>query len=70
MYFRLEKKMAPTALSERLKQSVTKDALRSYFAEFISTFFYVFAVVGSSMASSKCARNQLLNLSMVPNVIT
>ncbi|KAK1576601.1 hypothetical protein Q3G72_015203 [Acer saccharum] len=45
--------MAPTALSERLKQSVTKDALRSYFAEFISTFFYVFAVVGSSMASRK-----------------
>ncbi|KAK0598829.1 hypothetical protein LWI29_038357 [Acer saccharum] len=44
--------MAPTALSERLKQSVTKDALRSYFAEFISTFFYVFAVVGSSMAST------------------
>ncbi|KAK4838322.1 hypothetical protein QYF36_012881 [Acer negundo] len=45
--------MAPTALSERLKQSVTKHALRSYLAEFISTFFYVFAVVGSSMASRK-----------------
>ncbi|KAK8990704.1 hypothetical protein V6N11_028669 [Hibiscus sabdariffa] len=35
------------------KQSLTPDALRAYLAEFISTFFYVFAVVGSAMASRK-----------------
>ncbi|KAL5744284.1 hypothetical protein ACOSQ2_027400 [Xanthoceras sorbifolium] len=53
--------MAPTSLSERFKQSVTKDALRSYFAEFISTFFYVFAVVGSSMASRKLMPEMAVN---------
>lgn len=47
-------KMAPTSLTARFKQSVTPASLRAYLAEFISTFFYVFAVVGSAMASSKC----------------
>ncbi|KAK8481656.1 hypothetical protein V6N13_025747 [Hibiscus sabdariffa] len=45
--------MAPASLTSRFKQSVTPDALRAYLAEFISTFFYVFAVVGSAMASRK-----------------
>ncbi|OMO94881.1 Major intrinsic protein [Corchorus capsularis] len=45
--------MAPAMLTARFKQSVTPLALRAYLAEFISTFFYVFAVVGSTMASRK-----------------
>ncbi|XP_050224611.1 probable aquaporin TIP5-1 [Mercurialis annua] len=45
--------MSPTSLRSRFQQSVTRDALRSYLAEFISTFFFVFAAVGSSMASKK-----------------
>ncbi|WCJ36470.1 tonoplast intrinsic protein 5 1 [Euphorbia peplus] len=45
--------MPPTALISRFEQSVTANAWRSYLAEFISTFFYVFAVVGSAMASRK-----------------
>ncbi|CAI0404505.1 unnamed protein product [Linum tenue] len=49
----LIRKMPPLALSSRFRQSITPDALRSYLAEFISTFFFVFAVVGSSMASKK-----------------
>jgi aquaporin TIP len=47
-------KMAPTSLTARFQQSVTPASLRAYLAEFISTFFYVFAVVGSAMASSEC----------------
>ncbi|KAI5594814.1 hypothetical protein POPTR_003G108500v4 [Populus trichocarpa] len=46
-------KMASTSLTARFKQSVTPASLRAYLAEFISTFFYVFAVVGSAMASRK-----------------
>ncbi|KAJ6326966.1 hypothetical protein OIU78_013954 [Salix suchowensis] len=45
--------MAPTSLAARFKQTVTPASLRAYLAEFISTFFYVFAVVGSAMASRK-----------------
>ncbi|XP_065860191.1 probable aquaporin TIP5-1 [Euphorbia lathyris] len=45
--------MPPAALFARFEQSVTAGAWRSYLAEFISTFFYVFAVVGSAMASRK-----------------
>ncbi|KAK8583725.1 hypothetical protein V6N13_109120 [Hibiscus sabdariffa] len=45
--------MAPAFFTSLFKQSVTPDALRAYLAEFISTFFYVFAVVGSAMASRK-----------------
>ncbi|XP_041002790.1 probable aquaporin TIP5-1 [Juglans microcarpa x Juglans regia] len=46
-------KMGPTMLAARLQQSVTPNALRSYLAEFISTFFFVFAVLGSAMSSRK-----------------
>lgn len=46
-------KMAPTSLAFRCRQSITPTAIRSYVAEFISTFFYVFSVVGASMASRK-----------------
>ncbi|KAF5747944.1 Tonoplast intrinsic protein 5.1 [Tripterygium wilfordii] len=49
--------MAPTSLSSRFQQSVTPNALRSYLAEFISTFLYVFSVVGSTMASQKMMIN-------------
>ncbi|KAE8688138.1 putative aquaporin TIP5-1 [Hibiscus syriacus] len=45
--------MAAASFTSRFKQSVTAGALRAYLAEFISTFFYVFAVVGSAMASRK-----------------
>ncbi|XP_030463406.2 probable aquaporin TIP5-1 [Syzygium oleosum] len=45
--------MAPTALATRFGESVTANAFRSYLAEFISTFFYVLAVVGSAMSSRK-----------------
>lgn len=45
--------MAPASLTARFDQSVTPSALRAYLAEFISTFFYVFAVVGSAMSSSE-----------------
>ncbi|PON56287.1 Major intrinsic protein [Parasponia andersonii] len=43
--------MARTSLAARFEQSISLNALRSYIAEFISTFFYVFAVVGSTMSS-------------------
>ncbi|XP_031383400.1 probable aquaporin TIP5-1 [Punica granatum] len=45
--------MAPSALAARFGESVTKSALRSYLAEFISTFFFVIAAVGSAMSSRK-----------------
>ncbi|XP_057952023.1 probable aquaporin TIP5-1 [Malania oleifera] len=47
--------MAPntTSFSARFGQSFAPAALRSYLAEFISTFLFVLAVVGSSMASRK-----------------
>ncbi|GFY92329.1 tonoplast intrinsic protein 5;1 [Actinidia rufa] len=41
------------SLTCRLEHSVKPDALRSYLAEFISAFFFVFAAVGSAMASRK-----------------
>lgn len=59
--------MASTTLTARFNQSVTKEALRSYLAEFISTFFYVFAVVGSAMASSQYPEQfelELLNFNL------
>ncbi|PIA50281.1 hypothetical protein AQUCO_01300787v1 [Aquilegia coerulea] len=49
--------MATTTLNDRLKQSITPTALRSYLAEFISTFIFVFAVVGSTMSSQKMLPN-------------
>ncbi|KAC1852110.1 hypothetical protein FH972_027156 [Carpinus fangiana] len=45
--------MGPTMLAVRFQHSVAPNALRSYLAEFLSTFFYVFAVVGSAMSSRK-----------------
>ncbi|KAF7824845.1 putative aquaporin TIP5-1 [Senna tora] len=45
--------MAPSSLSSRFHDSLTRQAFRSYLAEFISTFFYVFLVIGSSMSSRK-----------------
>ncbi|XP_028097719.1 probable aquaporin TIP-type RB7-5A [Camellia sinensis] len=41
------------SLTSRLEHAVKPDALRAYLAEFISTFLYVFAAVGSAMASRK-----------------
>ncbi|GLT39810.1 hypothetical protein SLA2020_139800 [Shorea laevis] len=46
-------KMAPALFMDRFRPSITPIALRSYLAEFISTFFYVFSVIGSAMASRK-----------------
>ncbi|KAL6131838.1 hypothetical protein ACLB2K_070211 [Fragaria x ananassa] len=45
--------MARIALAARFQQVISPNALRSYLAEFISTFFFVFAVVGSMMSSRK-----------------
>ncbi|XP_026454213.1 probable aquaporin TIP5-1 [Papaver somniferum] len=39
------------SLHDRLKHSINRTALRSYLAEFISTFLFVFVVIGSIMAS-------------------
>ncbi|XP_028786827.1 probable aquaporin TIP5-1 [Neltuma alba] len=41
------------AFTSRFQDSLTRTALRAYLAEFISTFFYVFAVIGSGMSSRK-----------------
>ncbi|XP_073119777.1 probable aquaporin TIP5-1 [Henckelia pumila] len=41
------------SLGSRLQHSITPFALRSYLAEFISTFIFVFAAVGSTMASRR-----------------
>ncbi|KAL2555898.1 putative aquaporin TIP5-1 [Forsythia ovata] len=41
------------SLKSRLEHSVTPIALRSYLAEFISTFLFVFAAVGATMSSRK-----------------
>ncbi|PWA88489.1 tonoplast intrinsic protein 5,1 [Artemisia annua] len=40
-------------LSTRLEHSITSAALRSYLAEFLSTFFFVFAATGSAMSARK-----------------
>ncbi|XP_074318972.1 putative aquaporin TIP5-1 [Silene latifolia] len=46
--------MAPrTTFIVAFQQSVTSKALRSYLAEFISTFIYVFVAAGSAMSSRK-----------------
>ncbi|XP_010264349.1 PREDICTED: probable aquaporin TIP5-1 [Nelumbo nucifera] len=49
--------MALTMVGTRLEQSVTPTALRSYLAEFISTFLFVFASVGSTISSRKLMPN-------------
>ncbi|KAF9615528.1 hypothetical protein IFM89_024155 [Coptis chinensis] len=48
-----DKMASSTTLKIQFQQSFTPNALRSYLAEFISTFIFVFAVVGSTMASQK-----------------
>lgn len=45
--------MASTTLASRFRQYFTPNALRTYLAEFISTFLFVCAAVGSSMSSRK-----------------
>ncbi|CAN8278060.1 unnamed protein product [Cochlearia groenlandica] len=45
--------MISTTLSSKFQGSVTMNALRCYVSEFISTFFFVIASVGSIMASRK-----------------
>ncbi|OVA03187.1 Major intrinsic protein [Macleaya cordata] len=42
-----------TTLTDRFAHSVTPSALRSYLAEFISTFLFVFVAIGSTMSSRK-----------------
>ncbi|XP_055828484.1 probable aquaporin TIP5-1 [Solanum dulcamara] len=41
------------SLASRLQHSVTPNALRSYLAEFLSTFFFVFAAAGAAMSTRK-----------------
>ncbi|XP_057456898.1 probable aquaporin TIP5-1 [Lotus japonicus] len=55
--------MAPSSMTvtSRFHDSVTRNALRSYLAEFISTFFFVILVVGSGMASRKLMPDASLN---------
>ncbi|XP_019412740.1 PREDICTED: probable aquaporin TIP5-1 [Lupinus angustifolius] len=48
-------------ISSRFHDSITKSAFRSYLAEFISTFFFVLLVVGSSMSSRKMMPDAILN---------
>ena len=53
VYLLLRSQMAPSSaiVTSRFHESITRHALRSYLSEFISTFFYVFLVVGSGMSS-------------------
>ncbi|KAJ1411925.1 Major intrinsic protein [Sesbania bispinosa] len=55
--------MAPSSVTvtARFHESVTRNALRSYLAEFISTFFYVIVVVGSGMSSRKLMPDASVN---------
>lgn len=47
--------MAPSSVTvtvtSRFHESVTRNALRSFLSGFISTFFYVFLVIGAGMSS-------------------
>ncbi|XP_061353435.1 probable aquaporin TIP5-1 [Gastrolobium bilobum] len=55
--------MGPSSVNvtSRFHESVTRNAFRSYLAEFISTFFYVLVVVGSGMSSRKLMPDASLN---------
>ncbi|KAJ1418507.1 Major intrinsic protein [Sesbania bispinosa] len=55
--------MAPSSVTvtARFHESITRNALRSYLAEFISTFFYVIVVVGSGMSSRKLMPDASVN---------
>ncbi|KAG5558359.1 hypothetical protein RHGRI_008326 [Rhododendron griersonianum] len=58
------------SLTSRLEHSVTPDALRSYLAEFISTFIFVFATVGSVMSSRKMVPDAAIDpSSLIVNAI-
>ncbi|WVZ04144.1 hypothetical protein V8G54_024950, partial [Vigna mungo] len=59
----LQSQMAPSSaiVTSRFHESITRHALRSYLSEFISTFFYVFLVVGSGMSSRKLMPDASLN---------
>ncbi|KAL7147582.1 hypothetical protein ABFS83_06G117200 [Erythranthe nasuta] len=48
------------SLKSRLDHSITPIALRSYLAEFISTFLFVFASVGAAMSSRKMIADSAL----------
>ncbi|KAL5547334.1 hypothetical protein UlMin_007021 [Ulmus minor] len=48
--------MARTTLGARFGQSITLNALQSYIVEFISTFFFFFAVVGYIIHVKSCGR--------------
>ncbi|XP_010550588.1 PREDICTED: probable aquaporin TIP5-1 [Tarenaya hassleriana] len=45
--------MIPISLSDRFRGALSLNALRCYLAEFISTFFFVLAAVGSIISSRK-----------------
>ncbi|KAF5771252.1 putative major intrinsic protein [Helianthus annuus] len=45
--------MASLTLRDRFQHAITPAAFRSYLAEFLSTFFFVFAATGSTMSSRK-----------------
>ncbi|XP_033130024.1 probable aquaporin TIP5-1 isoform X2 [Brassica rapa] len=47
------RRMIPTTFSSKFQGAVSMNALRCYVSEFISTFFFVLAAVGSVMASRK-----------------
>ncbi|CAK9181530.1 unnamed protein product [Ilex paraguariensis] len=49
------------SLKSRLEHCVSPNALRSYLAEFISTFIFIFAAVGSSMSSRKMMADATLD---------
>ncbi|PIN25459.1 Aquaporin (major intrinsic protein family) [Handroanthus impetiginosus] len=51
------------SLKARLEHSITPIALRSYLAEFISTFLFVFAAVGANMSTRKMTLNAESNSS-------
>ncbi|XP_043717257.1 probable aquaporin TIP5-1 [Telopea speciosissima] len=61
-------KMASTSLGARFEQSVTMAALRSYLAEFISTFLFVFAAVGSTMSARRLTPDTTSNPSSLVTV--
>ncbi|CAH9098016.1 unnamed protein product [Cuscuta europaea] len=45
--------LSMASIRSSLQECVTPNTLRAYLAEFISTFFFVFAAAGSTMASRK-----------------
>ncbi|MED6194341.1 putative aquaporin TIP5-1 [Stylosanthes scabra] len=48
-------------VTNRFHESLTRNALRSYLAEFMSTFFFVLVVVGSGMSARKLMPDATLN---------